>query len=91
MRDIVAPAQSFSARKAYTMKIIVSTDARGGVVATNEQGDMLAECFFKTDEETGEEIQAWGYRFLIHTYPTAQIEAGEGIDPQEIGELFIER
>lgn len=73
------------------MKIIVSTDTCGGVVATNAQGTVLEACFFKTDEETVEEIQAWGYRFLMHAYPTAQIEAGAGIDPQEIEELFIER
>jgi hypothetical protein len=79
------------ARKVYTVKIIVSTDACGAVMATKEQGAVLAECFFKTDEETGEEIQAWGYRFLLQAYPTAQIEAGTGIDPQEIEALFIER
>lgn len=44
-----------------------------------------------TDEETCEEIQAWGYRFLLQAYPTAQIEAGAGIDPQEMEALFTER
>lgn len=40
------------------MKIIVSMDEHGGIWAHNEQGDMLAECFLKTDEETPEEIQS---------------------------------
>jgi hypothetical protein len=72
------------------MKIIVSMDERGWIVAKNAQGDMLEECFFKTDDETDEEISALGYRRLVHAYPTAQIEAGEGIDPQEIEALFLE-
>jgi|GraSoiStandDraft_46_1057282.scaffolds.fasta_scaffold880754_2 hypothetical protein len=73
------------------MKIIVSMDERGGIWAHNEQGDMLAECFFKTDEETTEEIKAWGYSLLVHTYPAAQIEAGYGLEPQDLVELFLER
>jgi hypothetical protein len=72
------------------MTIIVSMDQRGGIVATNAQGDMLGECFFKTDDETEEEINAFGYQRLVHAYPTTQIEAGEGIDPQELEELFLE-
>jgi hypothetical protein len=69
------------------MKIIVSMDERGWIVAKNAQGDILEEYFFKTDDETDEEIRAWGYQRLVHAYPTAQIVAGEGIDPQEIEEL----
>jgi hypothetical protein len=72
------------------MKIIVCMDARGEILAKNARGDILAECFFKTDDETREEIMAWGYRLLVHTYPTAQIAAGHGIEPHEIGELFLE-
>ena len=44
------------------MKIIVSMDERGWIVARNVQGDILEECFFKTDDETDEEIRAWGYQ-----------------------------
>ena len=72
------------------MKIIVSMDHRGWIVAKNAQGDMLGECFFKTDDETDEEISAFGYRRLVHAYPATQIEAGEGIDPQELEALFLE-
>jgi hypothetical protein len=53
-------------------------------------GEILEECFFKTDDETDEELWAWGYRRLVYAYPTAQIEVGEGIEPQEIEELFLE-
>ena len=74
-------------KRRYAMKIVVSMDERGWIVAKNAQGDILEECFFKTDDETDEEIRAWGYQRLVHAYPTAQIVAGEGIDPQEIEEL----
>ncbi len=72
------------------MKIIVSMDARGWIVAKNAQGEILEECFFKTDDETDEELRAWGYRRLVYAYPDAQVEVGEGIEPQEIEELFLE-
>lgn len=78
-------------QRRQTMKIIVSIDEHGGIWAHNEQGDMLAECFLKTDEETVEEIQSWGYPLLVHTYPAAQIQAGYGIEPQDLAELFLER
>ena len=72
------------------MKIIVSMDRRGEVVAKNAQGDILGECFFKMEDETHEEIVALGYRRLVHTYPVTQIETGHGIDREEIGDLFLE-
>jgi hypothetical protein len=72
------------------MKIIVSMDQHGWIVAKNAQGDILGECFFKTDDETDEEISAFGYQRLVHVYPATHIEAGEGIDPQELEELFLE-
>ena len=28
-------------------------------------GDILEDCFFKTDDETDEEIRAWGYQRLV--------------------------
>jgi len=73
------------------MKIIVSMDERGGMWAHNEQGDVLAECFMKTEEETLEEILAWGYPLLVQTYPGAQLEAGPGMEPQDLAEVFLER
>ena len=72
------------------MKIIVSMDQRGWIVAKNAQGEILRECFFKTDDETDEEISAFGYQRLVHAYPATQIEVGEGIDPEELEELFLE-
>ena len=72
------------------MKIIVSMDQSGWIVAKNAQGKILGECFFKTDDETDEELSAFGYQRLVYAYPATQIEVGEGIDPQELEELFLE-
>jgi hypothetical protein len=73
------------------IKIIVSMDARGEIWAHHEQGDRREVCFFKTEEETEEELRAWGYPLLMDAYPAAQLEAGHGIEPQELAELFLER
>jgi hypothetical protein len=73
------------------MKIIVWMDAHGEIWAQQEPGDRRDVCFFKTDEETEEELRAWGYPLLVDAYPGAQIEAGLGIAPQELAELFLER
>jgi len=73
------------------IKIIVSMDACGEIWAHHEQGDRREICFFKTEEETEEELRAWGYPLLMDAYPAAQLEAGYGIEPQELAELFLER
>ena len=44
-----------------TMKISVLMDERGEIWAHHEQGDGREVCFFKTEEETEEELRAWGY------------------------------
>ena len=67
------------------MKIIVWMDERGEIWAHHEQGDRREACFFKTEEETEEELRAWGYPLLVDAYPAMQIEAGHGIAPQETG------
>jgi hypothetical protein len=69
------------------IKIIVSMDARGEIWAHHEQGDRREVCFFKTEEE----LRAWGYPLLMDAYPAAQLEAGHGIESQELAELFLER
>jgi hypothetical protein len=78
-------------RRRQTMKIIVSMDAGGEIWAHHEQGDRREVCFFKTEEETEEELRAWGYPLLVDAYPAAQLEAAHGIEPQELAELFLER
>jgi hypothetical protein len=78
-------------RTGEIMTIIVSMDERGEIWAYHEQGDRRETCFFKTEEETEEELRAWGYPLLVEAYPTAQMEAGHGIEPQELMELFLDR
>ena len=77
--------------RGQTMKIIVWMDERGEIWAHHEQGDRREVCFFKTEEETEEELRAWGYPLLVDAYPAAQIEMGHGIEPEELAELFLER
>jgi hypothetical protein len=77
--------------KGQAMKIIVWMDARGELWAHHGQGDRREVCFFKTDEETEEELRGWGYPRLGDAYPAAQIEAGQGIEPEELAEVFLER
>lgn len=72
------------------MHIIVSMQADGLIVAANTQGQILAECFFKAEDETVEELRQMGYACLIHTYATATVEAGIGIEPTDLEDLFIE-
>jgi len=43
------------------MKIIVWMDEHGEIWAHHEQEDRREVCFFKTEEETEEELKAWGY------------------------------
>ena len=73
------------------MQIIVWMDERGEIWAHHEQGDRREVCVFKTEEEPEEELRAWGYPLLVDAYPAAQIDAGDGIAPQELAELFLER
>jgi len=72
------------------MKIIVSMTAEGRIVAKTLQGQILAECFFKTEDETVEELWQMGYARLRHTYDDATLEAGTGIEPADLEDIFIE-
>ncbi len=72
------------------MKIIVSMTAEGRIVAETMQGQILAECFFKAEDETAEELRQMGYARLRHTYATATLEAGQGIEPTDLEDVFIE-
>ena len=77
--------------RGQTMKIIVWMDERGEIWAHHEQGDRREVCFFKTEEETEEELRAWRYPLLVDADRAAQIEMGYGIEPEELAELFLER
>ena len=73
------------------MTVLVCRQEAGAVWVENAQGDLVAPCFFKAAEETEAELQAMGYPRLLTAYPAAQIVAGPGMDPAELGEVFLER
>jgi hypothetical protein len=72
------------------MTITVYIDEAGAVWIANGQGDILAECFFKTEDETEDELRHMGYHRLLTVYPTAHFVAGTGLEPAELGEVFME-
>ena len=72
------------------MPVTVFMNEAGMVVVANTQGDILAECFFRTEEETTEALGAMGYQRLLTAYPAATIVVGPGIDPVDLCELFLE-
>ena len=72
------------------MRVTVFMNEAGVVWLENAQGDLLTECFFRTDDETEDELWHMGYQRLIRAYPAAQITLGKGIAPEDIGELFLE-
>jgi len=73
------------------MTVMVCMHEAGAVWIEDAEGVMVAPCFFKTAEETEAELQSMGYPRLLTAYPAAQIVAGPGMDPAELGEVFLER
>ena len=73
------------------MTVLVCRHEAGAVWIEDAEGAMVAPCFFKTAEETEAELQAMGYPRLLTASPAAQMVAGTGRDPAELGEVFLER
>ena len=71
------------------MSITVCMDAAGAIWLANGQGDLLAECFFKAEDETEDELRLMGYHRLLTVYPAAHLAAGTALEPAELGELFV--
>jgi hypothetical protein len=78
------------AGKRHTMDVIVFMNEAGMVWVENSQGNILAECFFKTDDETEDELQHMGYQRLLTVYPTAHVAMDTGMGPDDMCELFLE-
>jgi hypothetical protein len=72
------------------MHVIVSMDEAGSLVLTNAQGDRLAECFFRTEDETPRELQLLGYTPLLQAYPVTYITVGHGLEQDDLGDVFLE-
>ena len=72
------------------MDVTVCMNEAGMVWVEDAQGNILAECFFKTDEETEDELQHMGYQRLLTVYPTAHVAVDTDIVSHDMGELFLE-
>jgi hypothetical protein len=72
------------------MMVMVCIDEAGAVWIANGQGDILAEGFFKTEDETEDELRHMGYHRLLTVYPTVHLAAGTELEPAELGEVFLE-
>ena len=71
------------------MTVIVCMDEVGAIWIANGQGALLAECFFKAEDETEDELRLMGYHRLLTVYPAAHLAAGTVLEPGELGELFV--
>jgi hypothetical protein len=71
-------------------QVIVSRNDKEEVWVKTPTGRILAECFFKAEDETPEELEHMGYPQLLHLYPAEEILVGQGIAPEEVEEIFVE-
>ena len=72
------------------MTVLVCRHEAGAVWVENAQGDLVAPCFFKTAEETEDELQAMGIPAPHGLSCDADCRrAGDG--SPELGEVFLER
>ena len=71
-------------------QVIVSRNDKEEVWVKTLTGRILAECFFKAEDETPEELEHMGYPQLLHLYPAEEILVGQGIAPEEVEEIFVE-
>ena len=71
-------------------QVIVSRNDKEEVWVKTPTGRILAECFFKAEDETPEEVEHMGYPQLLHLYPAEEILVGQGIAPEEVEEIFVE-
>ena len=76
-------------KRGQAMTVTVCMDEAGAIWIANGQGTILAACFFKTEDETEDELWHMGYPRLLTVYPTAQVAAGVALDPAELGEVFL--
>ena len=72
------------------MDVTVCMNAAGRVWVEDSQGHVLAECFFKMDEETEDELQHMGYQRLLTVYPSAHVAVDTDIVSDDMGTLFLE-
>jgi len=71
-------------------QVIVSRNDKEEVWVKTPTGRILAECFFKAEDETPEELEHMGYPQLLHLYHAEEILVGQGIALEEVEEIFVE-
>jgi hypothetical protein len=71
-------------------QVIVSRNDQEEVWVKTATGKILAECFFKTEDETPDELRQMGYRPLTEQYPRARIIVGAGLEVEDLPELFLD-
>ena len=71
-------------------QVIVSRNDKEEVWVETPTGNLLAECFFKTPDETPDELEDMGYPQLLYLYPPGEILVGPGIAPEELEDIFVE-
>ena len=70
--------------------VIVSRNDKEEVWVETPTGEILAECFFKAEDETPDELRQMGYRSLTEKYRRAHITVGAGLEVEDLPELFLE-
>lgn len=71
-------------------QVIVSRNNNEEVWVQTPTGKTLAECFFKAEDETPDELRQMGYRPLTEQYRRAHITVGAGLEAADLAELFVE-
>jgi len=71
-------------------QVIVSRNDKEEVWVETPRGHILAECFFRAEDETPDELRQMGYWPLTEQYPRACITVGVGLEATDLPELFLE-
>jgi hypothetical protein len=69
-------------------QVIVSRNNNEEVLVQTPTGKILAECFFKAEDETPDELRQMGYRSLTEQYRRAHIIVGAGLEAADLAELL---
>ena len=50
----------------------------------------MAACFFQAEDKTADEVRQMGDVRLLHTSAAATVEAGPGLEPTDLEDVFFE-
>ena len=53
------------------------------------QGQIVAACFFQAEDKTADEVRQMGDVRLLHTSAAATVEAGPGLEPTDLEDVFF--